>query len=76
MIIVAHGNIYTFLHPLMWVFFCSKCVKFVLFSILEDYRWTNVVALIMARLLLFEGDLFFSREIAKRRRVYIFLDES
>ena len=29
----------------MWVFFFfSKCVKFVLFSILEDYRWTNVVA--------------------------------
>ena len=26
-------------------FFCSKCVKFVLFSILEDYRWANVVAL-------------------------------
>ena len=30
----------------MWVFFFfSKCVKFVLFSILEDYSWANVVAL-------------------------------
>ena len=44
MIIVAHGNIYTFLHSLMWVFFCSKCVKCVLFSILEDYKWADVVA--------------------------------
>ena len=24
--------------------FCSKCVKCVLFSILEDYRWADVVA--------------------------------
>ena len=44
MVTVARGNVYTFLHPLMWVFFCSKCVKFVLFSILEDYTWTDVNA--------------------------------
>ena len=37
--------IYTFLHPLIWVFFCSKCVKLVLFSILEDYTRPDVVAL-------------------------------
>ena len=47
MVTEAHGNIYTSLHLLMWVFFFSKCVKFVLFSILEDYKWTDVVALTM-----------------------------
>ena len=26
-------------------FFCSKCVKFVIFSILEDYTWIDVDAL-------------------------------
>ena len=39
---VACGNVYTFLHPLMWVFFWSKYVKFVFFPILKDYTWTNV----------------------------------
>ena len=36
---------YTILLPLMWVFFSSKCIKFVLSSILEDYTWTDVDAL-------------------------------
>jgi len=45
MVTVAHVYIYTFLHPLMWVFFCSKCVKWVPFSILEDYTRPDVVAL-------------------------------
>ena len=34
-----------FLNGLMWVIFGSKCVKFVLFSILEDYKQTDVDAL-------------------------------
>ena len=44
---VAHGNIYTFLHLLMWVFFLKMCkiCTFFYFSILEDYRWADVVAL-------------------------------
>ena len=29
----------------MWMFFASKCVKFVLSSILEDYKLTDVNAL-------------------------------
>ena len=29
----------------MWVFFGSKCVKVVLFSILEDYKRTDMDAL-------------------------------
>ena len=37
MVTVAHGNIYAIWHSLMWMFFCLKCVKFILFSILEDY---------------------------------------
>ena len=45
MVTVAHENIYTSLHPLMWVFFCLECVKFVFFSILEDYKWADVIAL-------------------------------
>ena len=28
-------------------FFFSKCVKFVPFSILEDYKWIDVIALTM-----------------------------
>jgi len=66
-------HLYIFLHPLMWVFFCSKCVKFVLFSILENYKWTDVVALIMARLLLFEGDSdFFERDQKEKESLYFF----
>ena len=34
MVIVAFVHLYTILHPLMWVFFCSKCVTF---SILQDF---------------------------------------
>ena len=52
---VARGKFYTvlhiftptnvFLHPLMWVLFCSKCVKFVLSSKIEDYTWADGNAL-------------------------------
>ena len=35
----------TILHPLMWVFFCSNCVKLVPFSILHNYTSTDVIAL-------------------------------
>ena len=49
-VIVANMYNYTFLHPLMWMFFCLKCVKFVLFFffffILEDYTRADVVAFI------------------------------
>ena len=34
MVIVAFVHLYTILHPLMWVFFCSKCITF---SILQDF---------------------------------------
>ena len=43
---VAFVHLCTILHPLMWVFFWSKCVKWVTFYVLQDYPWTDVVALI------------------------------
>ena len=43
---VALVHLCTILHALMWVFFWSKCVKWVTFYILQDYPWTDVVALI------------------------------
>ena len=42
---VALVYLCTILHPLMWVFFGSKCVKRATFCILQDYPWTDVVAL-------------------------------
>ena len=43
---VALVHLCTILHPLMWVFFLlSKCVKWLTFSILQDYAITDVVAL-------------------------------
>ena len=36
-ITVAIVYLYTSLHPLMWVIFCSNCVKLVTFSILHIY---------------------------------------
>ena len=35
----------TILHSLMWVFFCSKCVKWAFFSILHNFASTNAIAL-------------------------------
>ena len=35
----------TILHPLMWVFFEPKCVKWLPFSILQNYSPTDVIAL-------------------------------
>ena len=43
---VAIVYLYTSLHPLMWVFFCSNCVKVVIFSILHIYAQADVTALI------------------------------
>ena len=31
-------HLYTFLHPLMWVFFCLECVKFVFFLVILDVK--------------------------------------
>ena len=44
-VIVAIVYKYTILHPLMWVFFWPKCVKWRDFCILEDYAPTDVDAL-------------------------------
>ena len=49
MITVAIVYLYTSLHPLMWVFFCSKCVKLVTFSILHIYAHTDGDALIVRK---------------------------
>ena len=42
---VAIVHLCTILHPLMWVFFGSKCVKLLTFCILQDYATADVVAL-------------------------------
>ena len=42
---VAIVYLCTILHPLMWVFFWSKCVKLRVFCILQDFASTNVDAL-------------------------------
>ena len=34
------------MHKLVWVFFCSNCVKLVTFSILHNYAQADVIALI------------------------------
>ena len=44
-ITVAIVYLYTSLHPLMWVIFCSNCVKVVTFSILHIYALANIIAL-------------------------------
>ena len=44
---VAIMYLYTSLHPLMWVIFCSNCVKVVSFSILHIYAQADVIALTM-----------------------------
>ena len=43
-VVIVHK--YIILHPLMWVFFCSKCVKWAIFSILQDFTHTDANALI------------------------------
>ena len=42
---VAILYLYTSLHPLMWVIFCSNCVKLVTFSILHIYAQADGDAL-------------------------------
>ena len=43
---IALVHKYTLLHPLMWVFFGSKYVKYSVFSIMQDFTSTDVNALI------------------------------
>ena len=50
-ILIAHATITTTivhlctsLQSLMWVFFCSKCVKLVFFSISHNFASTNAIA--------------------------------
>ena len=50
-IVIVHK--YTILHPLMWVFFWPKCVKWVIFSILQNFTQADGVALIWAWVLNF-----------------------
>ena len=33
------------MHKLVWVFFCSNCVKLITFSILHNYAQADVIAL-------------------------------
>ena len=45
MVTVAIVHLCTILHPLMWVFFLSKCVKRRVFCILQDFASTDMDAL-------------------------------
>ena len=45
MVTVAIVHKCTILHSLMWVFFCSNCVKLATFFILHNYTSTDVIAL-------------------------------
>ena len=45
MVTVAIVHKCTILHPLMWVFFCSNCVKLATFFILHNYTSTDAIAL-------------------------------
>ena len=47
-VIVAFVYKCTTLHPLMWVFFWSKCVKCDIFSIMQDFASIDVDALIIS----------------------------
>ena len=42
---VAIVHKYTIMHKLVWVFFCSNCVKLATFSILYNYAQADVIAL-------------------------------
>ena len=42
---VALVHLCTILHPLMFVFFCSKCIKSVTFSILQNFTHADIDAL-------------------------------
>ena len=57
-VIVALVHLCTILHPLMWVFFCSKCVKSVTFSILQDVIHTNANAPTLAALCMYLLDFY------------------
>ena len=45
MVTIAIMHLCTILHPLMWVFFCSNCLKSVTFSILHNFAHTDGDAL-------------------------------
>ena len=42
---VAIVHKYTIMHKLVWVFFCSNCVKLTTFFILHNYAQADVIAL-------------------------------
>ena len=48
MVTVAMVHKCTIMHPLMWVFFGSKCVKRLHFSILQNYPPADVITLMVA----------------------------
>ena len=50
-VIVAIVHKCTIMHKLVWVFFCSNCVKLTTFSILHNYAHVDVVALIFTNFL-------------------------
>ena len=59
---VATVHFSTVLHPLMWVFFCTECVKSVSFFILHNFAQTDVIAL---------SDLYIA--FSKKGDLYIYL---
>ena len=49
MVTIAIVHKCTIMHKLVWVFFCSNCVKVVSFSILHNYAQADVIALTVHR---------------------------
>ena len=45
MVTIAIVHKCTIMHKLVWVFFCSNCVKVVSYSILHNYAQADVIAL-------------------------------
>ena len=45
MVTVTLVHLCTISHPMIWVFFWSKYVKWAAFCILQDYPWTDAIAL-------------------------------
>ena len=45
MVTIAIVHKCTIMHKLVWVFFCSNCVKLATFSILHNYAQADVIAL-------------------------------
>ena len=62
MVTVAIVHLCTILHSLMWMFFCSKCVKSISFFILHNFAQTDVIAL---------SDIYIA--FSKKGDLYIYL---